>query len=262
LAKEQAAKDAADAAAKAKADREAADKLAKESAAAQKAAEKAAQEDAARRAKEAEEAQKAAEKAAKDEAARQAQELAAAQQAEKDRLAKEQAAAEKARLEQEAIDAANAKRLAEAAKKPAEAPATQGQPTTHQRPAQTHELTPEAKKAFKQALTGIQFEFNSAVLTGSSDAVLNNVVKVMNDNPTYNLNIAGHTDNVGTDDYNMTLSEKRAQAVKEYLINKGGISASRLQSRGFGATLPLDTNNTAQGRATNRRVDLTVYFEE
>jgi OOP family OmpA-OmpF porin len=68
---------------------------------------------------------------------------------------------------------------------------------------------------------------------------------------------AGHTDAVGTDQYNMRLSLRRANAVRDYLI-AGGISASRIRAEGFGESQPVASNETAEGRAQNRRVELRV----
>ena len=81
----------------------------------------------------------------------------------------------------------------------------------------------------------------------------------MNDNPAYKLFIQGHTDSQGDDQMNMELSEKRAAAVRQYLIDKG-ISADRMRTQGFGETVPVADNNTSSGRAKNRRVEFTVEF--
>jgi OmpA-OmpF porin, OOP family len=70
----------------------------------------------------------------------------------------------------------------------------------------------------------------------------------------------GHTDAVGTDAYNQRLSERRAAAVKDYLV-KGGISASRIETAGFGESRPVASNETAEGRAQNRRVELKIKGE-
>ena len=73
------------------------------------------------------------------------------------------------------------------------------------------------------------------------------------------LTIEGHTDSKGTDEYNMTLSQKRANAVRAYLIEKG-IAESRLKATGFGETTPIADNNTSAGRAKNRRVELKTSY--
>ena len=101
----------------------------------------------------------------------------------------------------------------------------------------------EVLKVFKQALHGIQFDSGKATIKPVSFGILNMVVDIMRNNPEYNLIIAGHTDSQGNDDFNMTLSDKRAAAVRQYLIDKG-VSSDRLQSKGYGETKPVATNKT------------------
>lgn len=121
------------------------------------------------------------------------------------------------------------------------------------------EIKEETKKVFEQALKGIQFETGKDVIKKTSFGILDNVAKIMKDNPTYLLNINGHTDNQGDDAKNMSLSQKRAEAVKAYLVKKG-IDASRLTPKGFGESMPKATNDTPAGRAENRRVEFVVNF--
>lgn len=121
------------------------------------------------------------------------------------------------------------------------------------------EVKEEVIKIFTQALTGILFETGKDIIKPSSYPILDNVVKVMNDNPVYNLSINGHTDNVGDDAKNMDLSQRRADAVKKYLADKG-IAATRMTTQGFGETMPVADNNTAAGRTKNRRVEFKVVF--
>ena len=71
------------------------------------------------------------------------------------------------------------------------------------------------------------------------------------------MEVDGHTDSVGSDMYNQTLSEERANAVREYLVGQG-VPADSITSKGFGKTSPVATNDTAQGRQQNRRVELVV----
>lgn len=118
----------------------------------------------------------------------------------------------------------------------------------------------EVLKVFRQALHGIQFDSGKATIKPVSFGILNMVVDIMRNNPEYNLIIAGHTDSQGNDDFNMNLSNNRAAAVRQYLIDKG-VSSDRLQSKGYGETKPVATNKTAAGRAQNRRVEFTVVFE-
>lgn len=121
------------------------------------------------------------------------------------------------------------------------------------------EIKEEVKQLFTQALQGIQFESGKDVIRPSSFGILDNVVKVMNENPAYLLTIEGHTDNVGKSDFNKTLSEKRANAVKKYLEGKG-IAANRIESNGYGDAQPVEDNKTAAGRAKNRRVEFKIRF--
>jgi outer membrane protein OmpA-like peptidoglycan-associated protein len=88
---------------------------------------------------------------------------------------------------------------------------------------------------------------------------LNDVVKIMQDNPEMKLAIDGHTDWVGAEEYNQTLSDNRAGAVRDYITSKG-IDASRIVSTGHGETTPIADNKTAAGRQKNRRVELTLSY--
>jgi outer membrane protein OmpA-like peptidoglycan-associated protein len=123
------------------------------------------------------------------------------------------------------------------------------------------ELTKEVKTLFQKALQGIKFDTGKSTIKPVSYPILDAVVKVMNENPTYKLIIGGHTDNVGGEAMNMTLSKDRAEAVSVYLIGKG-ISPERISASGYGLTQPVDDNSTAAGRTRNRRVELSVEFIE
>jgi len=106
-------------------------------------------------------------------------------------------------------------------------------------------------------LKNIFFDVNKFELKPESQVELDNVVKLMKDNPTVKIQINGHTDNVGKSAENITLSNNRAKAVVEYITGKG-IDAKRLSYQGFGDKLPLADNKTEQGRAQNRRTELKV----
>ncbi|MGB0888526.1 MAG: OmpA family protein, partial [Vicingaceae bacterium] len=114
-------------------------------------------------------------------------------------------------------------------------------------------------KTFEKALNGIKFSSGRDRITSSSYKVLGEVVKIMEENPNYNLKINGHTDSSGDDAKNLVLSQKRAAAVQKYLVKKG-VAETRLSSEGFGETIPVADNKTSKGRATNRRVELKVEF--
>lgn len=122
-------------------------------------------------------------------------------------------------------------------------------------------LKKEVTQLFQKALQGIQFETGKATIKPVSFGILNAIVKVMKENPSYKLFIGGHTDNVGEDEMNMTLSKERAASVAKYLIT-GGVSPMRINSEGFGETKPVDTNDTPKGRTLNRRVEFKVEFLE
>ena len=105
---------------------------------------------------------------------------------------------------------------------------------------------------------GIQFKSGSAKLTASSNKTLNNIVKLMKKLPNVNLEIQGHTDDVGKAEKNKKISEQRAQAVVKYLVKKG-IDADRLRAVGYGPDMPIADNKTKKGRALNRRVELVPF---
>ncbi len=106
-------------------------------------------------------------------------------------------------------------------------------------------------------LNNVLFKTGSAVLLAASFPELDRVVTYMNRKTKIRVEISGHTDNVGGDDYNKKLSEKRAKSVVEY-ISKKGISEERLQFKGYGKEKPIATNKTKEGRALNRRVEFEI----
>jgi outer membrane protein OmpA-like peptidoglycan-associated protein len=103
---------------------------------------------------------------------------------------------------------------------------------------------------------GIYFDVNSDRLRSESDPVLQEIASALDRNPQWQLTIDGHTDSVGTDEANKDLSQRRSEAVRVALVDRYGVAAGRLTTRGLGATVPKDTNDTPEGRARNRRVEL------
>jgi outer membrane protein OmpA-like peptidoglycan-associated protein len=103
---------------------------------------------------------------------------------------------------------------------------------------------------------GILFDTASDRIRPESEKVLSEISALLAGHADLKLGIEGHTDNSGTDDANQTLSEKRAAAVKNWLITKGKVPADRLESRGYGSSQPAASNETAEGKQTNRRVEL------
>jgi outer membrane protein OmpA-like peptidoglycan-associated protein len=103
---------------------------------------------------------------------------------------------------------------------------------------------------------GIYFDFASDRIKEESEPVLAEIAQVLRQNATWNLNVEGHTDNIGGDAYNLDLSRRRSAAVKQALTSRHRIGPDRLQTSGFGASSPKDRNDTMEGRARNRRVEL------
>jgi OOP family OmpA-OmpF porin len=116
---------------------------------------------------------------------------------------------------------------------------------------------PAALKKFTGVIQGINFATGSAKITKDSHKVLDKAVQVLVDYPDVRMEIGGHTDNVGKDEYNKELSQKRAESVKEYLVGKG-ISADRLTAVGYGMEKPLTSNKTKADKAKNRRTEFTL----
>jgi OOP family OmpA-OmpF porin len=103
----------------------------------------------------------------------------------------------------------------------------------------------------------LKFDYNKWDIKPEYHAGLDNAVHVLNVNPTMEVEIDGHTDSIGSDAYNKTLSEKRASAVKDYLVTKG-IDPARLTVKGRGEEDPIASNETPEGRAQNRRVEFKI----
>lgn len=101
------------------------------------------------------------------------------------------------------------------------------------------------------------FDTGSADVKGASAADLQQVAKIMNDYPQTRVMVAGHTDSVGSNESNQKLSERRANAVKNLLVNNG-VNANRIVAKGYGETQPIASNDTAAGRQQNRRVKITI----
>jgi outer membrane protein OmpA-like peptidoglycan-associated protein len=124
----------------------------------------------------------------------------------------------------------------------------------------------EGGKSIKSALEtdgkiithGILFDTGKDIIRPESLPTLKSILAILSDDPGLNFSIEGHTDNQGNKAINQPLSEKRAAAVRTWMIDKG-IAAARLKTRGFGDTKPLDSNTTTEGRANNRRVEFVKF---
>jgi outer membrane protein OmpA-like peptidoglycan-associated protein len=101
----------------------------------------------------------------------------------------------------------------------------------------------------------INFETGKSEIKPESKPVIDQMVEMMKQNPDLKISIEGHTDNVGTEKSNQTLSESRAKALMNALVSKS-VAASRLKSKGWGQTKPIADNTTEEGKAKNRRVEI------
>jgi len=116
---------------------------------------------------------------------------------------------------------------------------------------------------------GINVEFNEKILFGfdrsdlnaSASGNLDKLAAILKEYPDTDIEVQGHTDSKGTDDYNMKLSERRASSVANYLRGKG-VSGSRIKTKGYGESAPVASNDTESGRAQNRRVNFLITANE
>jgi outer membrane protein OmpA-like peptidoglycan-associated protein len=109
--------------------------------------------------------------------------------------------------------------------------------------------------------SGLMFKINSADISDSYKSDLTSAAEVFNKYAETNIVIEGHTDDSGADDYNMTLSEKRAKAVQAFLVSKG-VAAARMDVKWYGETQPKYPNDTEENRQKNRRVELAVVAND
>lgn len=113
---------------------------------------------------------------------------------------------------------------------------------------------PPAPKKIAE-LKAAHFDFNKATLKPEGKSVLDGAAQTLKDEPALKATIEGHTDSVGSDAYNLKLSERRANAARDYLVSQG-VDASRITTMGLGESKPIASNDTAEGRAQNRRVEV------
>ena len=106
-------------------------------------------------------------------------------------------------------------------------------------------------------LRGVNFDFDKSAIRPDASVILDEVVSILSGKPDVQVRVEGHTDATGPEAYNQGLSERRADSVRKYLVEKG-IGEAQLTSAGFGESNPIATNDTREGRALNRRVELQV----
>lgn len=116
----------------------------------------------------------------------------------------------------------------------------------------------QLEKNRKATTWGINFDFNSDTIRPVSEPVLKEIAQTMADRPNWKLTVTGHTDNIGGHKYNLDLSQRRSAAVKKALVERYRVDPNRLSTSGDGDSAPIDTNDTLEGRARNRRVELTL----
>ena len=117
------------------------------------------------------------------------------------------------------------------------------------------------KKVEGGELPKIQFEFDKDEITPESDPTLNLVAELLLKRPHLKLIALAHTDSIGTEEYNLDLSERRARSVKSYLVKKG-VPPPSVRFKGMGYSMPLEDNSTDEGRAKNRRVEFRVTYRD
>ncbi len=198
-----------------------------------------------------------------------AQAMAEAQEAQQMRDAAMQAKAEAERLKKEAqLAAESAMSEAEKAKARAEAEAARAEAAQAEAAAakaamnslqnQLSELkAKQTDRGLVITLGDVLFAFNKSDLKPGSARNLEPLVKALKDNPNQQVIVEGHTDNIGSKEYNLKLSEERAESVKEYLTDNS-IEADRIETEGLGFAFPVASNDTAEGRQRNRRVEIIL----
>lgn len=129
--------------------------------------------------------------------------------------------------------------------------------TPEEREARTIRVTKEINLYAKTIL----FDLDKAIVKTQAEFILDNIAKIMQENEDFNFVIEGHTDNTGTPEHNLQLSQERADAIRAYLVNKG-INKKRLEAKGYGLSRPLESNDTERGREINRRVEINVIPDE
>ncbi len=121
----------------------------------------------------------------------------------------------------------------------------------------TYQLTIKFEPDKVYTLKNVNFETGKSALTTNSYSALNELIGALKDNPSMIIEIAGHTDNIGSDETNLTLSQDRANTVMKYLVSKG-ITSNRVSAKGYGAQQPIASNDDEDGRKQNRRTEVRI----
>ncbi|MFA6056145.1 MAG: OmpA family protein [Thermodesulfovibrionales bacterium] len=117
---------------------------------------------------------------------------------------------------------------------------------------------PPAPTVMDRMIIHINFDFNKSVIRNIDKAEMQRAINFVRKYPVAQITVEGHTDNIGTEKYNQSLSERRAEAVKKYLVKEGGIDETKISTIGYGKSKPVTLNDTAEGRAANRRAEILV----
>ena len=122
-------------------------------------------------------------------------------------------------------------------------------------------LPPPAPKVIDRLTLHVNFDFDKSNIRNADTAELQRAVDFVTKYSGYKISIEGHTDSIGTDKYNQALSERRAAAVKAYLLKQGVVDSQRIKSVGYGESKPTADNSTEKGRFENRRVEILILSE-
>jgi OOP family OmpA-OmpF porin len=117
---------------------------------------------------------------------------------------------------------------------------------------------PPAPTVMDRMIIHINFDFNKSVIRNIDKAEMQRAINFVRKYPVAQITVEGHTDDIGTEQYNQSLSERRAEAVKKYLVKEGGIDETKISTIGYGESKPVTLNDTAEGRAANRRAEILV----
>ena len=120
---------------------------------------------------------------------------------------------------------------------------------------------PPVAKVIDRLVVHVNFDTDKSVIRKADTAELRKAIDFVKKYPGYSISVEGHTDNVGKDKYNQALSERRAAAVKKYLVENGAANADKIKPVGYGKTRPIADNKTAEGKFKNRRVEILILSE-